>query len=137
MIYTKGIWRLPVLTHEKAAALHHDYGTYRAGITAENSSVPASNQYRVLLDLANEIEPVRESQQPEDMERVEKIMKQIMQLLHDSWAHPSNTKMERIVRYYCRKGFPWPPGFLAELKHFKCKVCDLCKGALVYKHTKR
>eukprot|EP00961_Rhodomonas_salina_P020492 275837-Rhodomonas_salina.1 len=67
MIYTKGIWRLPVLTHEKAATLH--YGTYRAGITAENSGVPASNLYRVLLDLANEIEPVRQSQQPEDMER--------------------------------------------------------------------
>eukprot|EP00961_Rhodomonas_salina_P163206 2198142-Rhodomonas_salina.1 len=67
MIYTKEIWRLPVLTHEKVATLH--YGTYRAGITAENSGVPASIPYRVLLDLANEIELVRESQQPEDMER--------------------------------------------------------------------
>eukprot|EP00961_Rhodomonas_salina_P021308 286520-Rhodomonas_salina.1 len=67
MIYTKGIWLLPVLTHEKAVT--HHYGTYRAGITAENSCVPASNPYRVLLDLANEIEPVRESQQQEDMER--------------------------------------------------------------------
>eukprot|EP00961_Rhodomonas_salina_P012369 166632-Rhodomonas_salina.1 len=43
--------------------------------------------------------------------------------------------MECIVRYYKGKGFP--PGFLAELKHFRCKVCAICKGARVYKHTKR
>eukprot|EP00961_Rhodomonas_salina_P249586 3373733-Rhodomonas_salina.1 len=43
--------------------------------------------------------------------------------------------MEGIVRYYKTKGFQ--PGFLAELKHFHCKVCTLCKGARVYRHTKR
>eukprot|EP00961_Rhodomonas_salina_P209272 2824801-Rhodomonas_salina.1 len=127
MIYVKGIWCLPVLTQEKAVALHH--GTYITGLTVENSGVSAQNPYRVLLELANAIEPLRESKQPVDMERVEKVSKEIMQLLHDCWAHPSNTKMECIVRYYKQKGFP--PGFLAELKHFKCKVCTICKGACV------
>eukprot|EP00961_Rhodomonas_salina_P233664 3157842-Rhodomonas_salina.1 len=133
MIYVKGIWRLPVLTREKAVALHH--GTYIAGLTVENSCVSAQNQYWALLELANEIEQLRVSKQPADIEWVEKVSKEIMQLLHDSWAHPSNTKMEHIVRYYKQKGSP--PGFLAELKYFKCKVCTICKGARVYKHTKR
>eukprot|EP00961_Rhodomonas_salina_P195844 2643734-Rhodomonas_salina.1 len=31
----------------------------------------------------------------------------------------------------------FPPGFFKELKNFKCKVCTLCKGVRVYKHTKR
>eukprot|EP00961_Rhodomonas_salina_P121495 1635437-Rhodomonas_salina.3 len=57
-----------------------------------------------------------------------------MQLIHDRWGHPSNSKMEQIVRYYKRKGFP--PGFLAALKKFKCKICAMCKDARVYKHTK-
>eukprot|EP00961_Rhodomonas_salina_P264152 3569943-Rhodomonas_salina.1 len=125
MIYVKGIWGLPVLTREKAVALHH--GTYIAGLTVENSCVSAQNPYQALLELANEIELLRESKQPADMELVEKVSKEIMQLLHDSWEHPSNTKMERIVSYYKQKGFP--PGFLAELNHFKCKVCTICKGA--------
>eukprot|EP00961_Rhodomonas_salina_P249976 3378747-Rhodomonas_salina.1 len=132
MIYTKGIWRLPVLTREKAAATHH--GTYIAGLTAETSGISYENPYRVLLDLANKVEPIRELTQPTDMEHVVKITQDIMQLLHDRWSHPSNSKMEQIVRYYKLRGFP--PGFLTELKHFRCKVCALCKGARVYKHTK-
>eukprot|EP00961_Rhodomonas_salina_P290045 3919463-Rhodomonas_salina.2 len=43
--------------------------------------------------------------------------------------------MERIVRYYKRRGFP--QGFLKALRHFKCKICACCKRARVYKHTKR
>eukprot|EP00961_Rhodomonas_salina_P012370 166633-Rhodomonas_salina.1 len=117
----------------KAFALH--YGKNLEDLTAESSWIQASNQYSALLELATEIEPVRESKVPEDMERVEKITKQIMQLLHELWGHPSNTKMESIICYYKGKGFP--PGFLAELKHFRCKVCAICKGARVYKHTKR
>eukprot|EP00961_Rhodomonas_salina_P245022 3311098-Rhodomonas_salina.1 len=125
MIYTKGIWLLPVLTREKAAAMHH--GTYLSALSAEMSGISDTNQHRVLLDpsLANDIEPVRESTQPTDMERVAKITQEIMQLLHDRWSHPSSTKMEQIVLYYKSRGFP--PGFLKELKHFKCKVCALCK----------
>eukprot|EP00961_Rhodomonas_salina_P175440 2365841-Rhodomonas_salina.1 len=67
MIYHKGIWRLPVLTLEKAGALHHK--VYCSSINAEMSGIPASNPYRVLLDLATDIEPVRESTTPADMER--------------------------------------------------------------------
>eukprot|EP00961_Rhodomonas_salina_P024719 332870-Rhodomonas_salina.1 len=67
MIYHKGIWWLPVLTLEKACALHHK--VYRSSINAEMSGIPESNPYRVLLDLATDIEPVRESKTPADMER--------------------------------------------------------------------
>eukprot|EP00961_Rhodomonas_salina_P035651 479525-Rhodomonas_salina.1 len=65
MIYTKGIWRLPVLTHESASAIHHN--TYVAGITADTSGISADNPYRALLELAMGIESVRESTNPEDM----------------------------------------------------------------------
>eukprot|EP00961_Rhodomonas_salina_P129529 1744497-Rhodomonas_salina.1 len=109
--------------------MHH--GTYLSGLSAEKSGISDTNPYRVLLDLANDIEPVRESTQPANMERVAKITQEIMQLR----SHQSNTKMEQIVLYDKSRGFP--PGFLKELKHFKCKVCALCKGARVYKHTKR
>eukprot|EP00961_Rhodomonas_salina_P141180 1900670-Rhodomonas_salina.1 len=122
MIYHRGIWRLPVLTLDAAADKHHR--VFLSGVTAENSGVPASNQHSVLLDLANEAEPARESTNPADMEKVSVLDQKIMQLIHERWGHPSNTKMERI-------------GFLKALKHFSCKVCDLCKGASVYKHTKR
>eukprot|EP00961_Rhodomonas_salina_P211260 2852795-Rhodomonas_salina.1 len=61
------------------------------------------------------------------MEKVTKITEKIMQLLHYKWSHPSNSKMEGIVLYYKSLGFP--PGFVAKLKHFSCKVCTLCKGA--------
>ena len=98
------------------------------------SGIPLSNPYRVLLDLATNIEPVRESTIPMDMEKVTEVNQRILQLLHDRWSHPSNSKMNRIVRYYKMKGFQ--PGFLKELQNFKCKVCTLCKGARVYKHTK-
>mmetsp|Transcript_45821 Transcript_45821/g.93771 ORF Transcript_45821/g.93771 Transcript_45821/m.93771 type:complete len:205 (+) Transcript_45821:2-616(+) len=43
--------------------------------------------------------------------------------------------MEMIVKYYRRKGFP--PGFVKALRKFKCAVCDVCKGARNYRHTKR
>eukprot|EP00961_Rhodomonas_salina_P071912 965796-Rhodomonas_salina.1 len=133
MIYHKGIWWLPVLTLDKAGALHHK--VYSSSVNTEMSCIPASNQYRVRLDLATDIEPVRESTAPADMELVTDVKQHIMQLLHDHWNHPSNSKMERIIRYYKMLGFP--PGFLKELKNFKCKVCTLCKGERVYKHTKR
>eukprot|EP00961_Rhodomonas_salina_P285169 3853295-Rhodomonas_salina.2 len=55
MIYMKGIWRLPVLTKEKAAALHH--GTYIASINSTDSDLPADHQYRVLLDLVMTVGP--------------------------------------------------------------------------------
>eukprot|EP00961_Rhodomonas_salina_P166241 2240089-Rhodomonas_salina.1 len=85
------------------------------------SCIPASNPFHVLLDLATDIEPVRESTTPADMERVTDVNQRIMQLLHDHWSHPSNSKMERIVRYYTGKMLGFPPGFLKELKNFKCK----------------
>eukprot|EP00961_Rhodomonas_salina_P168822 2275003-Rhodomonas_salina.1 len=46
-----------------------------------------------------------------------------MQMIHDKWGHPSNTKMERIVRYYKCRGFP--PGFLRALHHFNFEVQGL------------
>lgn len=60
------------------------------------------NQYWTLLNLATEMKPVRASTNPawEDIAslRVEKVTHTIMQLpLHNHWAHPSNTKMERNV----------------------------------------
>eukprot|EP00961_Rhodomonas_salina_P099900 1343561-Rhodomonas_salina.1 len=106
MIYHQGIWRLPVLTKETASALHHH--TYVTSIRAEGSWISAENPYRLgtLLELANEVEPVRASTNPVDMEKVTKITEKIMQLLHDKWGHPSNSKMEGIVLYYKSRGFP-------------------------------
>eukprot|EP00961_Rhodomonas_salina_P197774 2668798-Rhodomonas_salina.2 len=94
MIYHKGIWLLPVLTLEKAWALHHK--VYSSSINTEMSCISASNLYQVLLDLATDIEPVRESTTPVDMEQVTDVNQLIMQLLHDLWSHPSNSKMECI-----------------------------------------
>eukprot|EP00961_Rhodomonas_salina_P031097 418670-Rhodomonas_salina.1 len=57
-----------------------------------------------------------------------------MQLIHNRWGHPSNSKMEQTVLFYKRKGFQ--PSFLKALKHFCCKVCAVAKAGCVYKHTK-
>eukprot|EP00961_Rhodomonas_salina_P288641 3900867-Rhodomonas_salina.1 len=43
--------------------------------------------------------------------------------------------MAMIFKYYKGRGFP--KGFLAALQNFKCKTCTICKGARVYKHSKR
>ena len=58
-----------------------------------------------------------------------------MQIIHDAWGHPSETKMVENYNYYKGKGFP--KGFLALLKKFSCRWCALCKGARAYRHTKR
>eukprot|EP00961_Rhodomonas_salina_P043550 585473-Rhodomonas_salina.2 len=97
--------------------------------------VPDSNPYKALLYLAAEVEPQRESTVPADMSKVKEVDKHIMQLIHYCWGHLSNSKMEQIVLFYKRKGFP--PGFLKALKHFRCKVCAVAKEGRVYKHTKR
>eukprot|EP00961_Rhodomonas_salina_P081696 1098203-Rhodomonas_salina.1 len=115
--------------------MHHQH--HISSIKGSKSQVLNTNPYCTLLELAYEIEPERESTSPADIEHVKEIDKKLMQLIHDKWGHPSNSesKMERIVRYYKRRGFP--KGFLDALKKFKCKVCTVCKSARVYKHTKR
>eukprot|EP00961_Rhodomonas_salina_P294638 3934754-Rhodomonas_salina.1 len=125
MIFNNCIWRLPTLTRQKAADLHHHQ--YVSNLKGSGTRVADTNPYRALLELAYETEPDRQSTDPVDIEKVSTIDKKIMQMIHDKWGHPSNTKMERIVRYYKRRGFP--PGFLRALRHFKCKVCACCKGA--------
>jgi hypothetical protein len=133
MTYAKGIWRLPVLTPASASARHQAalMSTTKVGA----SGILADTPYRVLLDTAKQAEHVRAPSDSGIMEGVMGIDEKLMQVVHDKWGHPSNTKMERIVRYYKSKGFP--TGFLKQLKNFKCKTCALCKGARVYKHTKR
>eukprot|EP00961_Rhodomonas_salina_P222027 3002560-Rhodomonas_salina.1 len=132
MIFNKGIWRLPTLTHQKAADLHHH--KYVSSLKGSRTCVADTNPYSVLLELAYETEPDHQSTDPVDIENVSTINKKIMQMIHDKWVHPYNTKMERIVSYYKRRGFP--PGFLRVLHHFKCKVCACYKSVRVYKHTK-
>eukprot|EP00961_Rhodomonas_salina_P062348 836867-Rhodomonas_salina.1 len=132
MIFNKGIWRLPTLTRQKASDLHHH--KYVSSLKGSSTRVADTNPYCALLELAYETEPDSQSTDPVDIENVSAINKKIVQMIHDKWGHPSNTKMEQIVRYYKHRGFP--PGFLRVLCHFKCKVCACCKSALVYKHTK-
>jgi len=61
----------PTLTREKMCTMktckivHH--------ITAENSGIPEDNPFRVLLNQAREVEPIRESDVPEDMEKVAEL----------------------------------------------------------------
>eukprot|EP00961_Rhodomonas_salina_P080292 1080045-Rhodomonas_salina.1 len=95
---------------------------------ADGSGVSVDNPYSALLKLATSIKPVRASTNQSNMKKVAMVTQHIMQLLHDRWSHPLNSKMETIMQYYKTCGFP--PGFLAELKHFKCKACTLCKVSL-------
>eukprot|EP00961_Rhodomonas_salina_P174581 2354896-Rhodomonas_salina.1 len=134
MIYMKGTWSLPTLTRRKAADLHHDQYIATVNCMKEQVSDSDSNPYKALLDLVAEAEQQCESTVPADMSKVEEVDTHIMQLIHNSWGHPSNSKMEQIVRFYKRKGFL--PGFLKTLKHFQCKVCAVAKAGRVYKHTK-
>eukprot|EP00961_Rhodomonas_salina_P119184 1603943-Rhodomonas_salina.1 len=69
MIFHKGIWHLPTLTKEAAAAKH--YRAFCNNLTAENSGVPATNTFRELLDLECKVEPKRASEQEEDVKAVE------------------------------------------------------------------
>jgi hypothetical protein len=62
MIFSKGVWRLPTLTPEKANDIHH------------------ANYLLTLLNMANEVEPLRESAFPSDMSTVETITNQVMQV---------------------------------------------------------
>eukprot|EP00961_Rhodomonas_salina_P223187 3018182-Rhodomonas_salina.1 len=117
MIYHKGIWRLPMLTRQKAAALHQQ--SHIRSIKSSKSPVLNMNPYSTLLKLAYEVEPVRESTTPANIECMEEVDKKLMQLIQNKWGHPSNSKMERIVLYYKCHGFL--KGFLAALKKFKCK----------------
>eukprot|EP00961_Rhodomonas_salina_P110125 1482241-Rhodomonas_salina.1 len=133
MLFVKGIWRLPTFTQDKAENLHHE--TYIKGFSAENRGVLESNPLRMLLNLAKKVEPLLKSAFPADVKEVAECDQQVVQLLHDEWLHPSNNKLDATVQHYKRKGFP--PGFLKALKKFRCKVCTICKGARVYKHTKR
>eukprot|EP00961_Rhodomonas_salina_P189284 2553789-Rhodomonas_salina.1 len=91
--------------------------------------ISEKNPYKALLDLAYNSEPLRESALPADIAAVKEIDKRIMQLLHDWWGHPSNSKMAMIFKYYTGKGRGFPKGFVAALQNFKCKTCTICKGA--------
>eukprot|EP00961_Rhodomonas_salina_P288024 3891531-Rhodomonas_salina.1 len=136
MIFNKGIWRLPTLMSQKAADLHHHKYLSNLKGSKSRTCVADTNPYSALLELEYETEPDSQSTEPLDIEKVSAVDKKIMQMIHDKWGHPSNTKMEWIVSYYKCRGFP--PGFLQALCHFKCKVCACsgCKGVRVYKHTK-
>eukprot|EP00961_Rhodomonas_salina_P213085 2877675-Rhodomonas_salina.3 len=108
-----------MLTRQKAAALHHQ--SHISSIKSSKSPVLNTNPYSTLLELTYKVEPARESATPADIEHVEEVDKKLMQLIHDKWGHPSNSKMERIIRYY--KSHDFPKGFVAALTKFKCKVC--------------
>ena len=57
------------------------------------------------------------------------------QVYHNAWGHPSNSTFEKIVRHRHGKGFP--RHLLRTLRHLKCKICGICKGARNYRQTKR
>eukprot|EP00961_Rhodomonas_salina_P171585 2313481-Rhodomonas_salina.4 len=132
MTYDGGIWQLPTLIKQRAVTTHHFQ--YLSTVKSLKDLISDDNPYKALLDVAFDVELMRESVFPSDLKTVEEVDTKVMQLLHDKWGHLSNSKMEQIVRYYQRKGFP--PGFLKALKHFNCKACALCNRASVYKHTK-
>eukprot|EP00961_Rhodomonas_salina_P063146 848464-Rhodomonas_salina.1 len=120
----------------KAEAVHHE--NYLSTVKSLKAKISDANPYtEALLDMAEEVEPKRESVFPSNLKAVEEVDQKMMQVIHDKWGHPSNSKMERIVQYYkrTRKGFP--PCFLKALRKFKCKSCAMAKSARVYKKTKR
>ena len=58
---------------------------------------------------------------------------QRVQIEHDSWGHPSDTMMRRIVAKYPHK---FPKSFKQQLSTFSCQPCVLTSSAGRYKHTK-
>ena len=105
-------------------------------LKTEIEGVDPNNQCRVLLDIPMEEETrLRSSAEQDDVKRVVELDTTAVQAIHDRWGHPSETKMAQIVKYYKEKGFP--PGFMKALRHFKCKICGICKGHRNYRHTKR
>eukprot|EP00961_Rhodomonas_salina_P294037 3934220-Rhodomonas_salina.2 len=52
MIFNKGIWRLPTLTHQKATDLHHH--KYVSNLKGSRTRVADTNPYSTLLELAYE-----------------------------------------------------------------------------------
>lgn len=133
MVYDNGKWRLPMLTANRAAAMVA--AEKLKTLSATTSHVSATNPWQHLLDTALAVEPLRDSPDPVDVAMVTEVDRRAIQHLHNKWCHPSNTKMEEIYKYYRQKGFP--KGFLEALKTFRCKICDLCKGARNYRTTKR
>ena len=95
LVFENGTWRLPTMTAQKAAAIKHCNHVHT--LTAENSGISPDNPYQILLNKARQVEPLRESQVPEDIAKVEELDQQTMQLIQDRWCHPSNSKMEMIV----------------------------------------
>ena len=58
---------------------------------------------------------------------------QRVQIEHDSWGHPSETMMRRIMAKYPNK---FPKSFKQQLSTFSCQSCVLTSSAGRYKHTK-
>eukprot|EP00961_Rhodomonas_salina_P157709 2123093-Rhodomonas_salina.1 len=128
MTYTSGTWRLPTLTKQKAAKLHHR--AYLSAIKSLQATISDSLPTRT-EPCWNTCTTASLCGHPYCLLTSPLLRRspdvKIMQLLHhdDRWGHPSNSKMEMIFRYYQGRGFP--KGFLAAqaLKNFKCKTCTL------------
>ena len=93
MIYAKRTWRLPTLTLDKAHSLAH--ARYLQALTSSSmNEVPDSNPWKCLLDLARHAEPIRAYPATAEQETVKELDRQSMQIIHDTWGHLSNSKMD-------------------------------------------
>jgi len=87
MVFDNNVWRLPTMTLMKAAQLNTVH--HIQNVTADTAGVSEDNPYSVLLDKAIEVEPFRESLVPDDLEQVKKLDREVVQLIHNRWGHPS------------------------------------------------
>eukprot|EP00961_Rhodomonas_salina_P190487 2570099-Rhodomonas_salina.4 len=68
MTYTSGTWRLPTLTKQKTAKLHHR--AYLSVSKSLQATISDSNQYKALLELAYNSEPLLTSVLPANIATV-------------------------------------------------------------------
>eukprot|EP00961_Rhodomonas_salina_P117888 1586581-Rhodomonas_salina.1 len=107
LLFVNDVWRLPLATDDDSAS----------SFQLEQLDTSFNRQLEVSL-------------LPLELSATEQV-----QVYHNAWVHPSNSKLEHIVRFRHCKGFPHH--FLRTLKHFQCKVCRICKGERSYSCSKR
>ena len=65
---------------------------------------------------------------PADLTKQQKV-----QMIHEAWGHPGNSKLLQIYKKHGPKNFPID--FSRALPKFSCQVCAVCKGSRSYRHT--
>jgi hypothetical protein len=124
MIFEKNLWRLPIWTKTKA----------RLSITSAKPKrqVTSTNPFAALASMEEDADEVMQCYAnmilPENMTIDEKV-----EVIHDSHAHPCNSKLAQCYRHHKGKGFPI--GFMTALANYECRTCALMKGVRTYRKS--